>query len=77
MTTQIESTINSYNCMSKSYIPKVLRQKVADQAQHRCGYCLTAEDKARNGMSYRTFIAGNVGRLNRGRKFVVGLCRLQ
>lgn len=29
--------------MSESYIPKALREKVAMQAKHRCGYCLTAE----------------------------------
>ena len=26
-----------------SFISKVLRDKVADDAKHRCGYCLTAE----------------------------------
>jgi hypothetical protein len=29
--------------MSQSYIPKALRERVAAQAHHRCGYCLTAE----------------------------------
>jgi HNH endonuclease len=29
--------------MSQSYVPKALRQRVAAQARHRCGYCLTAE----------------------------------
>lgn len=29
--------------MSRTYIPKTLRQKVAQQAHHRCGYCLTLE----------------------------------
>jgi len=29
--------------MSRTYIPKKLRQKVTEQALHRCGYCLTAE----------------------------------
>ena len=29
--------------MSQSYVPKALRERVAAQAQHRCGYCLTAE----------------------------------
>lgn len=29
--------------MSRSYVPKELRQKVAQQANFRCGYCLTAE----------------------------------
>ncbi|HHJ07215.1 MAG TPA: HNH endonuclease [Anaerolineae bacterium] len=29
--------------MSRVYIPKKLRERVAAQAKHRCGYCLTAE----------------------------------
>jgi hypothetical protein len=29
--------------MSRTYIPKALRDRVAVQARHRCGYCLTAE----------------------------------
>ena len=29
--------------MSDAYIPKALREKVAAQAHHRCGYCLTSE----------------------------------
>ncbi len=29
--------------MSRAYIPKALRQKVSNQAHHRCGYCLTSE----------------------------------
>lgn len=29
--------------MSRSYIPKKLRQSVADEAKYRCGYCLTVE----------------------------------
>jgi hypothetical protein len=29
--------------MSQAYIPKPLREQVADQAQRRCGYCLTSE----------------------------------
>ena len=28
---------------SPSYAPKALRERVAAQARHRCGYCLTAE----------------------------------
>ncbi|HYG65487.1 MAG TPA: HNH endonuclease signature motif containing protein [Thermoanaerobaculia bacterium] len=27
--------------MSRAYIPKALRDRVAAQAKHRCGYCLT------------------------------------
>ena len=29
--------------MSRSRIPEWLRRQVADEAQHRCGYCLMAE----------------------------------
>jgi hypothetical protein len=29
--------------MSQSYVSKELRERVAIQARHRCGYCLTAE----------------------------------
>ena len=30
--------------MTRSYIPKPLREKVAAQAGHRCGYCLTQQE---------------------------------
>ena len=30
--------------MSRAYVPKALREQVALEARHRCGYCLTAED---------------------------------
>lgn len=29
--------------MSSVYIPQTLRRQVAEQARHRCGYCLTPE----------------------------------
>ena len=29
--------------MSKTYIPKAVRARVAEQARYRCGYCLTPE----------------------------------
>jgi|SRR5579862_8432685 len=29
--------------MSKTYVPQALRQRVAEQARYRCGYCLTAQ----------------------------------
>jgi 5-methylcytosine-specific restriction endonuclease McrA len=29
--------------MSRTHIPRTLRDRVADEARHRCGYCLTAE----------------------------------
>jgi hypothetical protein len=28
--------------MSRSYVPKALREEVAHDARHRCGYCLTS-----------------------------------
>ena len=30
--------------MSRSYIPGALRQQIAEEAQHRCGYCLTVQE---------------------------------
>lgn len=30
--------------MTSAYIPKQLRERVAEQARHRCGYCLISED---------------------------------
>ncbi len=29
--------------MSQTHVPKALRDRVAEQARRRCGYCLTAE----------------------------------
>lgn len=29
--------------MSRTYVPKALRERVAAHARHRCGYCLTSE----------------------------------
>ena len=29
--------------MSKTYVPKPLRQQVNEDAQRRCGYCLTSQ----------------------------------
>ncbi|HEX4963886.1 MAG TPA: HNH endonuclease signature motif containing protein [Thermoanaerobaculia bacterium] len=29
--------------MTSAYIPKAIRQRVAEQARYRCGYCLSAE----------------------------------
>jgi len=29
--------------MSQAHVPRELRERVAAQARHRCGYCLTAE----------------------------------
>ena len=29
--------------MSDAYIPKAVREKVAEQTKYRCGYCLTSE----------------------------------
>lgn len=30
--------------MSESYVPAELRRRIAEQARHRCGYCLSRED---------------------------------
>ncbi len=30
--------------MSSAYVPRELRQRVAEQARHRCGYCQSSED---------------------------------
>ena len=30
--------------MTRPYIPQTLRQKVAEDAMHRCGYCLTIQE---------------------------------
>lgn len=30
--------------MSKAHIPKALRNRVAEQAKYRCGYCLSQEE---------------------------------
>lgn len=29
--------------MSKAYVPKALRDRIAEQARYRCGYCLSSE----------------------------------
>ena len=29
--------------MSRTYVPTWLRERVADAARHRCGYCLSSE----------------------------------
>ncbi|MCP3963375.1 MAG: HNH endonuclease [bacterium] len=38
--------------MSRSYVPAALRQRVAAQARHRCGYCLTSETIAGTPMEF-------------------------
>jgi hypothetical protein len=30
--------------MTSDYVPKSLRERVAEQARHRCGYCLSSEE---------------------------------
>ena len=47
--------------MSKTYIPKALRQRVAAQAQHRCGYCLTPESIVGYEMDVDHFIPEALG----------------
>ena len=49
--------------MSQTYIPKALRAKVAAQARHRCGYCLTAEAVAGTPMEMDHLIPEALGGL--------------
>jgi 5-methylcytosine-specific restriction endonuclease McrA len=47
--------------MSQKYIPKALRQKVAEQAKHRCGYCLTQEIVSGFEMEYDHLVPQSLG----------------
>ncbi|MDM8520856.1 HNH endonuclease signature motif containing protein [Anaerolineales bacterium HSG6] len=47
--------------MSKSYVPVALRERVADTAQHRCGYCLTSEKIAGFAMHIEHIIPKALG----------------
>ncbi len=47
--------------MSGTYIPKALRERVADQARHRCGYCLTAEAIVGTPMEFDHLIPESLG----------------
>lgn len=47
--------------MSRSYIPKELRRKVAQQARFRCGFCLTSEILIASQMDVEHIIPEAVG----------------
>jgi hypothetical protein len=49
--------------MSKSSIPKALRQRVAQQARERCGYCLTQETVVGTPMEFDHLIPESLGGL--------------
>ena len=47
--------------MSSKYIPKALRLAVAEQAKHRCGYCLTQEAVSGFEMEYDHLVPQALG----------------
>ena len=47
--------------MSKTPVPVVLRRRVAAQAQHRCGYCLTPEELTGAAMEVEHIIPEALG----------------
>jgi 5-methylcytosine-specific restriction endonuclease McrA len=47
--------------MSRSYIPRTLRERVAAQARHRCGYCLTSEAIVGTPMEIDHIIPESIG----------------
>ncbi len=49
--------------MSSVYIPKSLRRRVAEQAQYRCGYCLTREDVTGTPMEVDHLFPSSLGGL--------------
>src|SRR5262245_52493089 len=49
--------------MTRTYIPQALREKVAAQARHRCGYCLTAEAVVGTPMDFEHIIPRALGGL--------------
>ena len=49
--------------MSKTYIPVALRRKVAAQARHRCGSCLSTELATGMAMDFDHFIPEALGGL--------------
>ncbi len=49
--------------MSRAYIPKALRERVAAQARHRCGYCLTSEAVVGTPMEIDHIIPQSLGGL--------------
>lgn len=49
--------------MSRSYISKLLRERVAQQANHRCGYCLTQQSVVGSPMEIDHIIPESLGGL--------------
>jgi 5-methylcytosine-specific restriction endonuclease McrA len=49
--------------VSRSYVPKELRKKIAQQALNRCGYCLTVESIAGYEMDVEHIIPEALGGL--------------
>lgn len=49
--------------MSRTYISKALRERVAEQARHRCGYCLSAETIVGMSMELDHLIPESLGGL--------------
>jgi len=49
--------------MSTSYVPLPLRRRVAKQARHRCGYCLTSEDVVGTPMDVEHIVPESKGGL--------------
>lgn len=47
--------------MSRTYIAKALRERVAAQARYRCGYCLTAESIVGTPMELDHIIPESLG----------------
>jgi len=47
--------------MSRTPVPVVLRRRVAAQAQHRCGYCLTPEELTGAAMEVEHIIPEALG----------------
>ncbi len=50
--------------MSQSSIPKALRDRVAEQARHRCGYCLSAEAIVGTNMEMDHLLPESLGGLS-------------
>ena len=51
--------------MSSAYIPRELRQRVADQAGHRCGYCRSSEEVTGLAMEIEHLMPRALGGLTR------------
>lgn len=49
--------------MSKAYIPRALRERVAAEARHRCGYCLSQEAIVGSTMEIERLIPESLGGL--------------